>query len=616
LSVKAGGPTRAARNRYDVAMPKPASKPRGWLAAFCVATVVFVGGLVFLGISVSDAIGGDGHRSAPPVSSGGTLPAGASATTSASATSAGKDRVLSVDGAVPRAVAGYSFQPVAAGGTADLTVSAVRSGGGAWRTWVPVASLRSGLESVTRAQLDGLLAGTTTFAAAGGVGGAPVFAAVADAPPFDLPGAPGKSFASYADLRAAMADMDTDAPLLIAFVPLEELGAEMTPLIVDSVDVVTAAAPDSWPFFERVDIRANTKKGSGAQPQIVAALKPAAPAVTRIVATGDILQSRCSLTQIEATGDWAAALRGATADYLAGADLTLGSLDGSIQDLGRPFGCVDTTNLTSPPEVIAALTLAGFDEMTIATNHIADCGQDYCGTGMKAMLRTMELLAAANIKTVGGGKNLTEATAPAIFEVNGVRIGVLGYDDIAAEDLEATDDEPGTAPLDDSYADEKADPPAEPAFYKSPDLLHLTHMEQNIRDLKQQVDVVVVQIQSGTEDTHDPSPRSLKALRAAKEAGADLVVGNQAHWVQAIEARDGVFVAYALGNFIFDQVHTPEHTEGYVLEAILHGKKLVAVRMKPYVIQSQYRPVFVDGARRAKILGDVFDASETLPAWP
>ena len=217
------------------------------------------------------------------------------------------------------------------------------------------------------------------------------------------------------------------------------------------------------------------------------------------------------------------------------------------------------------------------------------------------------------IKTVGGGHNLEEALAPAILEVNGLKFGILGFDDIAAEDLEATETEPGTAPLDDSYVNEKADLPAEPAFYKSADLLGVTRLQERIRALKQQVDVVIVQIQSGTEDTHAPSPRSVKALRAAADAGADLVVGNQAHWVQAAEVRGDAFLAYALGNFIFDQTHTPEHTQGYLLEATFHDKKLATVRLVPYQIEAKYKPTFVDGTTHAKIIGDVAEASSGLP---
>jgi poly-gamma-glutamate synthesis protein (capsule biosynthesis protein) len=328
-----------------------------------------------------------------------------------------------------------------------------------------------------------------------------------------------------------------------------------------------------------------------------------------VVATGDILQSRCSLVAIRATGDWGAALRGPVGEYLAAADLALGSLDGSIQEIGEPYGCVSTTNLTSPPEVIEALTLAGLDAVSVATNHVFDCGQEFCDN--RAFMRTLELLTQAGIKYAGGGRNLDEALAPVIFEVDGVRFGILAFDDIAAYELEATATEPGTAPLDDSYEEEIA--ADEPAFFRPAEELGLERFTARIRDLKARVDVVIVQVQTGTEDTHDPSPRSIKALRAAADAGADLIVGNQAHHAQAVEVRGDAYIAYALGNFIFDQVWTPEHTQGYLVEATFWGKRLASVRLVPYGIVDKYKPTFVDGDLRAKILGDVFAASERLP---
>jgi poly-gamma-glutamate synthesis protein (capsule biosynthesis protein) len=271
------------------------------------------------------------------------------------------------------------------------------------------------------------------------------------------------------------------------------------------------------------------------------------------------------------------------------------------------------TNLSSPPETIEALTYAGFDEMTVATNHIFDCGTiGYCGT--QAFEQTLENLHNAGIKTVGGGMNIDEAHQPAIFEINGVKFGVLGYDDISADQLGATATSPGTAGMDDSYEDELAAPPQEPSFYKPASMLHTTRLEADIKALKQQVDVVIVQVQTGFEDTHDASPRSIKALRAAADAGADLVVGNQGHSVQPIEVRGNTFISYALGNFIFDQVHTVDETQGYLLEADFWGKTLANVRMVPYQIQDLYKPMFVDAATSAKIFTDIASGTADLPA--
>jgi poly-gamma-glutamate synthesis protein (capsule biosynthesis protein) len=588
----------------------PQPRPRNpWLPAFVLSIAALSASLLVLAIVLVAAIS-DGEP-LQPVDETTPTPEAESA-----------PRPITFSGPLPPGAESLALVPAEAGKTPDIEFIQGGEGGVITRYFVPVASLGAGIDSLTREQLAGLASGAlTNWSEVGGLdravdlrlaGAADVRNYISDI----LPRSPGGSFAvfgqaaTYEILREAMT---VDSGIL-SVVPLEELSPGMVALAVDGMDIARGKAdPAEWPFAERWRVEARTSAGERQVEKVRAAIAATLPAITTVVATGDILMSRCSLAAIEATGDWGAALRGPVGEYLAAADLALGSLDGSIQDIAEPYGCIvmEFPNLTSPPEVIEALTLAGIDGVTVATNHIFDCAGGGCGS--QAMLRTIELLNEAGIKTVGGGANLEEALAPAIFEVNGLKFGVLGFDDIAAEHLQATETEPGTAPLDDSYDDEQDTPPEEPAFYKPAGLLAPTRFEERIRKLKEEVDVVIVQVQSGYEDTHDPSPRSLKALRAAVAAGADLVVGNQAHWVQAIELRGNAFIAYALGNFIFDQRRTPEHTQGYLLEATFHGPKLATVRMVPYEIEERYRPVFVNGETRGKILGDVVDASVSLP---
>ncbi|MBE0607798.1 MAG: CapA family protein, partial [Dehalococcoidia bacterium] len=558
---------------------QPEPRPRNpWLPAFVLSIAALSASLVALAFVLVNAIS-DADTQQP-----GGLP---TPTPQADATQG----PLTFSGPLPPGAEGLALTPAEAGKTPDIEFIQGGEGGVITRYFVPVASLGAGVDSLTREQLAGLAAGSITdWSEVGGLE-RPVELKLAEAADVRnyisdiLPRSPGGSFAvfgqaeTYETLRA---EMTIDSGIL-SVVPLEELSPGMVALAIEGMDIARGKGdPAEWPFAERWRVEARTPAGEGQVEEVRAAIAAKLPEITTVVATGDILMSRCSLAAIEATGDWGAALRGPVGEYLAAADLALGSLDGSIQDIAEPYGCIvmEFPNLTSPPQVIEALTVAGIDGVTIATNHIFDCAEGGCGS--QAMLRTIELLNEAGIKTVGGGANLEEALAPAIFEVNGLKFGVLGFDDIAAEHLQATETDPGTAPLDDSYDDEQDTPPAEPAFYKPAELLALTRFEERIRKLKEEVDVVIVQVQSGYEDTHDPSPRSLKALRAAVDAGADLVVGNQAHWVQGIELRGSAFIAYALGNFIFDQRRTPEHTQGYLLEATFHGAKLVTVRMVPY----------------------------------
>ena len=583
---------------------EPAVRERSpWFPIFILSVAVFTGSLVFLAVILLDKIS-DGEPRV--ITNGDTSPA--AGTPSPTAT-----RGLTYLGPLPPGAEELGLVSVVEGKTPDIEF---RSGDGDGsvpvRYFVPVAALGAGVDALTSEQLQDIWAERVTdWGDLGGVAGKISLASGPDSEVGELSLLKENAdhFVSYDALRTAMT-IDSG---IVTFVPMEELRPSMVAIAIDGADIARGIGdPAAWPFAERLEVVSHTPAGEAQVAQIRERVTAKLPAITRIVATGDVLQSRCSLAAIEATGDWGAALRSPVGEYLAAADLSLSSLDGSIQGLGEPYGCVamEYPNLTSPPEVIEALTLAGIDEMTLATNHAFDCGMGSCGS--QALIESMTRLNDVGIKTVGGGHNLEEALAPAIFEVHGLKIGVLGFDDIAAEDFEATDDSIGTAPLDDSYEDERNTPPREPAFYKPAEMLGVTRLEERVRALKEQVDIVIVQVQSGTEDTHTPSPRSIKGLRAAADAGADLVVGNQAHWVQAVEVRNDVFIGYALGNFIFDQTWTPEHTQGYLLEATFHDTHLATVRMVPYQIENKYKPMFVEGETRAKVLGDIVDASVAL----
>lgn len=518
----------------------------------------------------------------------------------------------------PTPAIAYAGEPPPGLATADLAPAAAPNdlafldGSGLVRIvrrhYVPVAAMGAGVDALTGAQLAALARGEVAdWAEVGGVPGPVRAFAVAPSPAAFAPAAPDRVFAGWAGLLAALT-LDSGA---WAFIPLEEVTPAVTAIAVDGVDLVRGRGDaGGWPYADAITVAAFTERGRAAAEALAAAHAAPLPEPVVVVATGDILQSRCSLAAIRATGDWGAALRGAVGDYLASADLTLGSVDGSIQDIAEPLGCFPHVNLSSPPEVIEALTLAGFDEVTVATNHVFDCGAEACGA--RALLRTIELLRGAGIAVVGGGANLEEALAPAVLSAGGVTFGVLGFDDVAAYALEAGADRPGTAPLDDDYADENA--AGEPAFFRPASELGLERFRARIAALAAETDVVIVQVQTGTEDTHDPSPRSVKALRAAVAAGATLAVGNQAHHVQAIEPGGDAFIAYALGNFIYDQTRLEGHRQGYLLEAAFWGARLANLRFVPYVIEDLYRPVFAEGAVRAKILADVFEASRRLAA--
>ena len=317
-----------------------------------------------------------------------------------------------------------------------------------------------------------------------------------------------------------------------------------------------------------------------AAPSTVPTIEP----ITHILFTGDVIPARCVYAKVSAIGDWTAPFQ-SLHDLLSSADITVGSLDATTSDAGIPIGCVPTFSLAGPAAAVAGFKYAGYDVMSQATNHIKDCGVAVCGDW--AMVETETNLRASGILPVGAGANLAQARAPVVVERQGIRFAFLAYDDIASY-YHATDYSHGSAPLD-------------PATIAA-----------DIAAAKEVADVVIILPHWGVEYTVAPTNRQRYFARAAAAAGADLIVGNHPHWVQAYEQVEGTFVAYALGNFVFDQDWSLETQQGAVLDVTFSGTRITATSYIPIHIYDRYqpRPALPDEA--AEIRNRIESASAAL----
>ena len=305
---------------------------------------------------------------------------------------------------------------------------------------------------------------------------------------------------------------------------------------------------------------------------------------TTLLFTGDIIPARCTLTRLQSIGDYGAAFD-ALRPQLTTADITIGSLDSTLANSSRPIGCTPTFNLAGPPEFAVALGEAGFDVLSHAANHIKDCGNVACGE--LAVTETIWNLGANGIAATGSGRVLADARTPAIVERNGVRFAFLAYDDIAPY-YHATDTVAGAAPLD-------------------PETI-----AADIAAARAVADVVVVLPHWGAEYTASPSARQREVARVAARAGADLIVGNHAHWVAAREQIDETFVAYALGNFVFDQDWSLETQQGVMLEVTFTGDAITGTRYIPIQIYDEHQPRHADATEAAAISERIEAASAAL----
>ncbi len=314
---------------------------------------------------------------------------------------------------------------------------------------------------------------------------------------------------------------------------------------------------------------------------------PSLPTTTHLLFTGDVIPARCTYARVSALGgDWTLPFR-PLHDILTDADITIGTLDATVSDAGALFGCTSTFSLAGPAAVVRGLQYAGYDVLAHAANHIKDCGVSGCGDN--AMIQTDINLRAAGILSVGDGLTLAAARAPVVVERNGVRFAFLAYDEIAAY-YHAGATTAGAAPMDPATVGE------------------------DVVAARRVADVVIVIPHWGIEYTAEPSERQRAFARAAAAAGADLVIGNHPHWVQAHERIGRTFVAYALGNFVFDQDWSLETQQGALLDVTFSGETVVSTTYTAIHIYDQYQPRPAPPAEAAAILGRIEDASAALVA--
>lgn len=326
------------------------------------------------------------------------------------------------------------------------------------------------------------------------------------------------------------------------------------------------------------------------------AATPAAP-IIHLLFTGDINPGRCPAQVSLANNDFTLPYQ-VVGEALRAADITIGSLDGALSDFSPPSPCPETMNLIGPARTVEGLQYAGFDVLTVAANHAKDCGLQGWNCSDQTFRDTLANLRRAGIQPAGGGEDLAAALAPVIIERQGVRFAFIGLTEIGPNTFAAAN-RPGTAPLSDR---------------------NLPAVLAAITAARQAADVVIVLPHWGVEYAETPSANQRRWAGELVAAGATLVIGNHPHVVQPVElfpetgqSAPRAVVAYALGNFVFDQGPW-RNRQGVLFEATFAGPVLTRWRLRPIHIVSLYQPVWPDETESQAILSGVATAGAALPA--
>lgn len=284
---------------------------------------------------------------------------------------------------------------------------------------------------------------------------------------------------------------------------------------------------------------------------------PVSPGVIRLGFVGDIMLARQVEAKINTAGgkDYRFPFMRAK-KILAQYDVLFGNLEGPISDKGSDQG--STYSFRMNPEAIKGLTYAGFGVLSVANNHSGDWGKE-------AFIDTLYRLEDASVSYIGGGLNEERAYEPVVKTVGDTRIAYLGFSQFGKNYFEARGPFLGLAVID------------------------LPKIKTSIVRARADADIVVVSFHFGDEYQKEPNDYQQKVARAAIDFGADLVVGHHPHVVEPLERYERGYIAYSLGNFIFDQNFSEETMGGALLDVVVEHKAIRDATLLPVTLNSSFQ---------------------------
>lgn len=294
-----------------------------------------------------------------------------------------------------------------------------------------------------------------------------------------------------------------------------------------------------------------------------AALPLAAPQEStevRMVFVGDIMLSRKVGELMAAKKDTAFPFA-STTELISSADIAFANLENPVSTGGIRSGSI--YSFRADPRVLEGVKTAGFDIVSIANNHIWDYGK-------QAFLDTLIHLSENGIAAVGGGATYTEAHEPKIFTVGETNIAFLAYTNLLPASLGLASSTPAVARYNDEIL--KAD------IARATLLAHF----------------VVVSLHWGEEYQTKHNAEQERVAKLAIDSGANLVIGHHPHVAQEVEEYNGGWIAYSLGNFVFDQNFSKDTKQGLVLLVTLKDGKIADVTQKQVAFTDDFQPYVVE----------------------
>ncbi|MGH2711575.1 MAG: CapA family protein [Actinomycetota bacterium] len=240
-------------------------------------------------------------------------------------------------------------------------------------------------------------------------------------------------------------------------------------------------------------------------------------------------------------------------------DLTVVNLECPASNVGTIIA--KEFNFRCDPAALSEMRRAGVEVANQANNHGYDFGPD-------ALLDSVANLKANDIVPVGAGRNAGAALKPAVMEVDGWTVAIVGLGMVV-------------------------DPPSSVAAQGHPGIAagHDTAaMIEAIGEAEGLADLVIVTIHWGVELDTQPRAEQIALGEEFVKAGADIVFGHHAHRLQPVTHVRGRPIFWGLGNFVWPNFSVEGATTA-VAEAVVQPDGTIRGRLLPAYIEAPGHPV-------------------------
>lgn len=216
---------------------------------------------------------------------------------------------------------------------------------------------------------------------------------------------------------------------------------------------------------------------------------------------------------------------------------------------GTELGLTDYPTFNSPYEAGDAMIDAGFNLVSLATNHTMDSGK-------KAVENSCKYWQSKdNVLTSGSYCSEEERNKINIKEVNNITYTMLNYTYGTNGMPVANDYLVNVWPTD---IDNINNPETDTKYqaYKE-------KVKEDINKVRDKVDFLIVAMHWGVEYTHEPTAYEKDMASYLASLGVNLIIGTHPHVIQPVTWVDDTLVIYSLGNFISAQYQNKSTCTNY-----------------------------------------------------